>query len=124
MFRREIFKFGVVELLAAGVLLGKTFIDQCIRKFFPVERKTVPLHTWSVAILSAAQRSQQSAKILSEKPPVKEDISTATICVAKPIKIPPNRSIRNGDDIWEWLDDDRKADELEEREPIFCPLVV
>lgn len=39
-------------------------------------------------ILSAGHRSQEGANVLSEKPPGKEKITTAIICVAKPIKIP------------------------------------
>lgn len=48
-----------------------------------MERKIVPLHSWSVAIVSAENRLQVSTNILSEMPPLKEDIFTSGIYFTK-----------------------------------------
>lgn len=52
-----------------------------------MERKIVPFHSRSVAILSAARRPWQFANTLLRTHPVKEKIITAFICVANPITI-------------------------------------
>lgn len=92
LFRWEGYKsvhgFSWLKKMAIEVLIGTTFTDRCIRGIFPMERRIVPLHSWSAAILSAAQRSQESIIILSTITPVNKDITTAVSRVAKTMTLP------------------------------------
>lgn len=71
-----------------------------------MERKTVPSKLGLVAILAAAHRLQESTNILSEATPRKGEIITAVILVVKLVTmLGKSRGSCNGDDVWEWRDD-------------------
>lgn len=79
--------FETVGNLNVHMFLGKMFIELCTWGLFCMERKPFPLNLRSLAKRLAAQRSRQRLKILSDIPPVKENITIAVICVAKPVTI-------------------------------------
>lgn len=80
--------FSLSEDVAQDALSGKTFIDQCFKRLFPLESKILPFHWRSVKILAPEQRSQQNANMFWETWPLKEDVPIAFICIAKLLTLP------------------------------------
>lgn len=52
--------FGIVSSLAIDMLLCSSFIDRFVHGIFPSDRKVVPLHSNSVAILVPPKHSNSS----------------------------------------------------------------
>lgn len=56
--------FSRGDNLALDVVLGRMFIDRWFPGIFPLGRKTVPLHSWSFAIVSSRNCPEAMANIL------------------------------------------------------------